>query len=189
MEIKIKKDASAIYAKNASDFQYSSEWWRTLQKVAGKTLVVETEFLFRNQFNTAPIEGVSENGLRIMEEWVEEVIDDKREYKMRCNYCGKTSNVGLSCSGCFAGRNYLTPLSKKAEISFDYLVRANAEAKAGGKCEVNRSLPYVAITCSDGSEYYMQGEEAENAIKEYEDAESWLMCSIEDYFLAISQNW
>ena len=55
MEIKIKSNAAAIYAKGASDYQYNSNWFDILKSVEGKTLVVETEHLFKDQFNTAPI--------------------------------------------------------------------------------------------------------------------------------------
>ena len=40
---------------------------------AGQELKVETEYLFRDQFNTT-------NGLRIMERNVAEVIDDERTF-------------------------------------------------------------------------------------------------------------
>lgn len=82
-------------------------------------------------------------------------------------------------------------MEKKAiekRISNDYKLRAEAERQAGGRIEVNTSLPYIAIDGSDGLTYFFQGEEAENLIEEYESVE-WLECSLEEYLLAISQNW
>jgi hypothetical protein len=194
MKIKIRSNAHEIYAARVNCGHYSSlnsDWYDKLKAVAGKTLEVETEHLFKDQFNTAPVEGVSELGLRIMISEVEEVIDDEREYMLRCAYCGQCSEVNTvtsrRCPHCSQG-DYLIPLSKSAQISFDYILRAKAERAEGGKCEVNHSLPYVAITMSDGSEYFMQGDEASEAIEEYESFD-WLSCSIEDYFLAVAQNW
>jgi len=194
MEIKIKGNAHEIYAARVNCGHYmslNSEWYDKLRAVAGKTLVVETKHLFKDQFNTAPVPGVSELGLRIMVESVEEVIDDEREYMLRCAYCGQMSEVGyvdsLRCPHCNQG-DYLVPLSNEAKVSWDYKMRAKAERSAGGHCRVNSYLSEVSIRMSDGSEYYLQGEEAENMIAEYRDIE-WLSCEIEDYLLAIAQSW
>lgn len=81
-----------VPGKNESNF-YSQ-----LLEVAGTEIEVETEYLFRNQFNTVPIPDISENGLRVMEEYIECVIDDEREGKARCNWCGKTSSNLETCS-------------------------------------------------------------------------------------------
>ena len=195
MEIKIKGNAHEIYAARVNTGHYMSlndEWYNQLKAIAGKTLVVETKYLFKDQFNTAPIEGVSEIGMRIMVESVEEVIDDEREYTIRCTYCGKTSYVNMvtseRCPHCNEGA-YLVPLSKSAEISYDYILRAKAERAAGGSCEVNELMETITITTSAGEEYFFQGEEAENLIAVYVAAEDWISCSIEEYFLAIVQNW
>jgi predicted Zn-ribbon and HTH transcriptional regulator len=66
------------------------EWAIVLQSIQGRRLKVETEYLFKDQFNTAPIKGVSKYGLRIMKESVEKVYNDERIGKGRCNWCGKT---------------------------------------------------------------------------------------------------
>ena len=94
MKIKIKENASSIYAGSTNDFEYSHEWYNIYKELAGEIIEVETDYLFSNQFNTVPIEGISDIGLRIMEEYVEEVIDDEREGKGRCQYCGE--NVELA---------------------------------------------------------------------------------------------
>lgn len=74
------------------------------------------------------------------------------------------------------------------EISKDYEERAKAEREAGGSVEVNERFPYIGLTMSDGSEYFMQGEEAEKLIDEYWKFD-WIGCSLEDYLLAIAQSW
>lgn len=194
MEIKIKGNAHEIYAARVNCGHYSalnSEWYDKLKAVAGMTLKVETDYLFKDQFNTAPIEGVSETGMRVMAESVEEVIDDEREYTLKCNYCGQVvyTNMVTSerCPHCGQG-DYLVPLSKSAEISFDYKMRARSERAAGGSCEVNEMLPTIAIKTSAGEEYFFQGEEASNLIESYESYD-WISCTLEEWLLAVVQNW
>ena len=55
-----------------------------LKQIEGMIVEVETEQLFKDQFNTVPVPNVSENGLRIMQNLVKEVIDDIRPQMMRC---------------------------------------------------------------------------------------------------------
>ena len=193
MEIKIKGNAHEIYAASIAARKHmflNDEWYEKLKAIAGMTLKVETDYLFKDQFNTAPIEGVSETGMRVMAESVEWVIDDEREYALKCNYCGQVvyTNMVTSerCPHCGQG-DYLVPLSKSAEISFDYKIRARSERAAGGSCEVNEMLPTISIKTSAGEEYFFQGEEAEDMLKEYETLD--LSCSIEQWLLAVSQSW
>lgn len=65
-----------------------------------------------------------------------------------------------------------------------YTERAEAERTAGGKIEINTYIPYVALTMSDGTEYFFQGHEADNLLNEVYDN----ICP-EDYILAMAQNW
>jgi hypothetical protein len=91
MKIQIKKDASSVYTRRqmvTHGGHINYEWAKTLEKIEGKEIEVETHYLFRDQYNTPPIPGVSENGLRIMQESVEAVIDDIRPSKGRCSWCG-----------------------------------------------------------------------------------------------------
>ena len=193
MEIKIRSNAHELYRNgiNAGHGVYNDKWYKILKAIGGRVLVVETKHLFKDQYNVGPINGVSGIGLRIMAQSVEEVFNDEREYSLRCTYCGQVSEVSyvesLRCPHCLQG-DYLVPLSNEAKVSFDYKLRAKSERAAGGHCAINSYLPTIAIRMSDGSEYYMQGEEAENMINEYREIE-WLSCEIEDYFLAIAQGW
>lgn len=109
MKIIIKKGAAKNYMKkynlpqfrNAKlDWNQIRKWRMMLKAIEGKEIEVETEYLFKNQFNTVPIPGVSEQGMRIMETDVEKVIDDERPGKARCNWCGKTVLAKDKCSEC-----------------------------------------------------------------------------------------
>lgn len=89
-------------------FQF--EWRKILDKVGGRTLVVATEFLFSDQFNTVPIPGVSVGGIRVMNDMVEEIIDDVRPRAAKCNYCGWNAlnvpddRIGKTCDKCKHGK-------------------------------------------------------------------------------------
>ena len=85
MKIKINENAAANYlarcyrgANPRCGMLHRPEWMQMLEKVQGQWLEVETQWLFDTQFNTAPIPGVSENGMRIMIEDVSEIVDDVR---------------------------------------------------------------------------------------------------------------
>lgn len=76
-------------------------------KLDGVVLTLETAFLFENQWNTAPIEGFSETGIRVMD-WAQdypvdfdkhikkgyyldqtEAMREVRRNTVKCGYCGK----------------------------------------------------------------------------------------------------
>jgi len=85
------------------------DWLERMEQIAGQELEVETKYLFRDQFNTAPVPGVSEKGFRIMLSDVEAVIDDERYGVKKCEYCGNQQKKGDVCTGCGKG-SYLRPL-------------------------------------------------------------------------------
>jgi hypothetical protein len=88
----------------------ASGWYGKMERIRGKTVEVETKYLFRDQFNTVPIRGVSESGLRIMMKDVERIIDDARIGRSRCGWCGEHFESGvLFCPHCGKG-GYVTPL-------------------------------------------------------------------------------
>lgn len=89
MKVKVKDNAKDYYvSRTAHNHQFVNwEWADVLEKVQGWTLEVETKFLFKDQFNTAPIPGISEQGLRLMASDVSEVIDDIRPGKSICRWC------------------------------------------------------------------------------------------------------
>lgn len=101
MKIKLYDDAVRRYSSRFTGTMIpNTQWLDILSKVQGMTLEVETRYLFKDQYNTVPIPGVSEIGLRVMDESVEYVIDDERPGMAHCWWCGKTSNAGDTCDHC-----------------------------------------------------------------------------------------
>ena len=106
-------------------------WNRMLRALDGIVLDVETKYLFKDQFNTAPLPARQRErilryiqreypgmqiqevrtalkaGLRIMDSDVGRVIDDIRTGLQRCNYCGKTSDTAFDCPHCNSPTKYL----------------------------------------------------------------------------------
>lgn len=66
----------------------------------------------------------------------------------------------------------------------DYEKRAKAERRGGGSVEIDYKLPTVAVTLSDGSEYFFQEQEASDLLDEVPNN-----VSAEDYILATAQGW
>jgi hypothetical protein len=103
MKIKIREQARNLYVtyqmhtyKQAVNW----EWADKMEAIQGQVIEVETEHLFANGFNTPPIPGVSDNGLRVMANMVEEVIDDVRPGMMKCAWCFNNEPVADVCSKC-----------------------------------------------------------------------------------------
>ncbi|MED4262042.1 hypothetical protein [Priestia aryabhattai] len=118
MKIQIKKNAKEMYIADNTDFEGNyfgnDQWEQVMEKIAGKVIEVDTEQLFKHEFNTKPIEGVSEEGIRIMEEYVDKVIDDIRKGKAHCDFCNETSDSDKICTRC--GRvDYLEPFVDEYE--------------------------------------------------------------------------
>lgn len=105
MKIKIKNNAHEIYKKRTLRpykplDNFNGEWYDKLKAITGKKIKIETEYLFKDQFNTVPIKGVSDIGMRIMAYCVEYVVNDTRINKVKCNWCGKISVSGKKCPYC-----------------------------------------------------------------------------------------
>lgn len=119
MRIKIAENVSTLYAMDKVN--YSREFAVMLDAVKGQWLEVETKFLFKDQFNTPPIEGLTEHGLRIHEHWVTEIEDDARIGVCRCHYCGEVSNKPEGylkeavCNHC-GMKGYLNDLTPKKKL-------------------------------------------------------------------------
>lgn len=105
MKIKIREDALQMYLQ----FEDQDDFWeRVLEKISGTYIEVDTDVLFKYEFNTVPIPGIAEDGVRIPEELVSEIIDDERIGKAYCELCNETSSSTEVCSHC--GReDYLEP--------------------------------------------------------------------------------
>lgn len=92
---------------------HKPEWVETLKKIENTWVEVETDHLFSDQFNTVPIPGVSEQGLRLMIEDVTEIEDDVRIGVVKCSYCfGYDYNHDGFCDNPLYGSpDYLHPLN------------------------------------------------------------------------------
>jgi len=88
------------HAHPACGMLHSIEFMQMLEQVQGQWLEVETKFLFADQFNTGPIPGVSESGLRLMIGDVDAIENDVRPGRQRCQWRGAQSPVGGPCSKC-----------------------------------------------------------------------------------------
>lgn len=101
MKLRIKEDAGSIFLQNhykgkppqhctpATVRDYADK----ITAIQGITIEIETKYLWDDQFNTAPIEGISKNGLRILDfksekSIIKEVIDDARPGRKKCTICG-----------------------------------------------------------------------------------------------------
>ena len=100
MELKIKEDAGNIFYKNhykGMNPEYcmpgvTREFADKITAIQGMTIKVETKYLWDDQFNTAPIEGISKNGLRILDlkgepSIIKEIIGDIRPARFKCPLC------------------------------------------------------------------------------------------------------
>ena len=95
LKIKIKTGISAKYD--------TENYKRKLHKVEGRWVEVDTEYLFTSQFNTKPIPGITESGLRIYGGDVDIIENDERIGRSRCGYCGLWATTGEPCKGCTKG--------------------------------------------------------------------------------------
>lgn len=91
MQIVIKKNASAIYCGSFPPRGIPNrEWADILRKIEGMTIEIDTKHLFRDQFNTVPLPGISDIALGVPDSVVERVIDDVRPGMVKCRDCGTT---------------------------------------------------------------------------------------------------
>lgn len=116
--------AAGLKCFEASGGSFRMEW----AAPEGSPVELETTCLFNNQWNTAPVEGVSENGLRVFDwaldympcnnpnlkrgHWLEQTqaMRDARHNNVKCGYCGHMqpySETQTLCHHC-AGSEYLT---------------------------------------------------------------------------------
>jgi hypothetical protein len=120
MRVKVNENAARNYvtrcyrhAHPACGRLHRPEWEEILSKVEGRWLEVETAHLFSDQFNTAPIEGVSVLGIRLRVEDVVDIEGDVRPGVVKCDWCfGYDGDGDGACDKC--GRSeHLRPLVPK----------------------------------------------------------------------------
>lgn len=109
MQLKIKEDAGTIFIQNhhpkiaygGGMSPEARKFGDMITAVQGMTIEIETKYLWDDQFNTVPIEGISKNGLRILDfkgekSIIEEIIDDERPSREKCIICGHYIREGDS---------------------------------------------------------------------------------------------
>jgi len=71
----------------------NTPWAETMNLTRGQWVEVNTEFLFKDQFNTYDV--------RVMLRYVDAIEDDMRRYRKRCSWCGHHSAlVSRRCEYC-----------------------------------------------------------------------------------------
>jgi hypothetical protein len=118
VKIHIRKGAGLAYfhrcyrkAHPQCGMLHNPEWVKKLQAIEETWVEVETDHLFRDQFNTVPIPGVSENGLRLMVEDIDAIEDDVRQGVVKCLWCGGYDHDhDGKCDKC-GKEEYLEPLN------------------------------------------------------------------------------
>ena len=98
--------------------QYYStpEYNKSLASIAGKVVEVDTEYLFKDQFN------VVDPPLRVHLSDVAEVLDDLRPYRKRCTWCGKNCSWReTQCPSCLRF-NYLEELAPRPANSIAFIM-------------------------------------------------------------------
>lgn len=66
---------------------------------------------------------------------------------------------------------------------------AKFELAAGASIEINTGLPFVALTMSDGSEYFFQGQEADELLDEHNASADKFDTTVESSILHSAQGW
>lgn len=126
--VKDLKDKGYHKSTSTAPRAYSSEFngfWDKIESIGGKQVTIETDFLFSNQLNTAPIEDVSATGMRLFD-WSEVIFENKaikqgyyvtpldelrrlRETTLQCGFCGhlyrEREPVGEFCQKCLGSRH------------------------------------------------------------------------------------
>jgi hypothetical protein len=117
MRVLVHKNAASNYVRRCYRHArpeayglHNTKFQTILKAVEGTWLDVETDHLFDDQFNTAPIPGVSESGIRLMIEDVAAIEGDVRHGLVKCSWCyGYDRNGDGACDKC-GKTDYLAPL-------------------------------------------------------------------------------
>jgi hypothetical protein len=80
---------------------HNEGFYNILKGLQGKWVEVETTFLFKDQFNTVKVEGLTGSGARIDLADVVEIKDDVRQGLQKCQYCfGYDKDKDGTCDRC-----------------------------------------------------------------------------------------
>lgn len=109
MRIHIRADVCKVYWSeiNARGLRYcptneEHKFGDMLRAIADTWVEVDTQYLFSNQYNTVPIAGVSESGLRLHDRHIDEIEGDTRDNVGCCGFCGNqtTGTITGICKAC-----------------------------------------------------------------------------------------
>lgn len=116
MKVKIKVNAHELYLAN--NFGIISDYWDIIfNKISGKTLEVNTDLLFKDEYNIKPKKGILNNEIRMFDEYIDKIIDDARIGKPYCTFCDHFSTSNEVCSFCERS-NYLE--NEVQEMNYNY---------------------------------------------------------------------
>lgn len=96
-----------VRLKANSHTHYSGNYSEKLEAINGLWVEIDPTFLHNAQLNTMPISGVTNVGLRIYQKDIEEIKDDERIGRWRCDYCGSWDDTGKPCPSCDKGAAYM----------------------------------------------------------------------------------
>jgi len=87
--------------------KYSGSYAEKLKLINGQWVEIDTEHLFKEQLNTKPIANITNVGLRIYQNDIEEIVDDERIGRSRCDYCSAWDDTGKPCPNCNNETKYM----------------------------------------------------------------------------------
>lgn len=99
MKVKVKKNALDLFIQDNSG-HVDDYWEQVFEKISGKTLEVDTNMLFKYEYNLKPKKNILKESIRIFDGYVEKVIDDERKGKAYCSFCEHVSSTLDKCSFC-----------------------------------------------------------------------------------------
>lgn len=145
LSAKLKSEGLTLFDSISPN--HSEYYKKLIAPLDGKAIELETEYLFNNQWNTAPTE-TSDKGLRVFD-WSEAIYPNKkikegmyldqaeemqtiRKETYECNYCGAKYNLPTQqfCDKCLGSEHltednlkllFLTPVNKEMR-NFDSIV-------------------------------------------------------------------
>lgn len=106
MRVKIKENAYSIYIDNFPKTEY---WEKIFKGIQGKTLDVDTDVLFKYEFNIKPYPPVFDEEIRIEIDMIDEILEDERDGLAYCYYCHENSKDHETCTNC-GNKDFLEPL-------------------------------------------------------------------------------
>jgi len=76
IKAKIKRNAAQLYVgycAHTDNTPVNWEYQKLLKQIENKWINLDTQYIFLNQYNTAPIPNLSKNGMRIEERYINDI--------------------------------------------------------------------------------------------------------------------